>query len=126
VRITLFTFVDQVFEARKMPEYDVIVSFLMSEAKEALMGENVNQDSSATDVLAALKLALTHRDHGSMADSLAIWAFSQRYQIRVMVFQPPLPEILETVQRRNRSFFLPFFFLLSKLWSPSKYTRLTL
>jgi predicted ATPase len=44
-----------------------------------------------------------HRDHGSMADSLAIWAFSQRYQIRVMVFQPPLPEIIETVQRRNRS-----------------------
>jgi hypothetical protein len=35
--------VDQVFEARKMPEYDVVVSFLMSEAKEALMGENVKQ-----------------------------------------------------------------------------------
>jgi hypothetical protein len=35
-------FVDQVFEARQMPEYDVIVSFLKSEAKEALMGENVN------------------------------------------------------------------------------------
>jgi hypothetical protein len=53
-------FVDQVIEARKMPDYDVIVSFVMAGAKEALMGENVNQDSSATDVLAAWKLALTH------------------------------------------------------------------
>jgi hypothetical protein len=35
--------VDQVFEARKMPEYDVVMSFRMIEAKEALMGENVNQ-----------------------------------------------------------------------------------
>jgi hypothetical protein len=35
--------VAQVFEARKMPEYDVVVSCFMAEAKEALMCENVNQ-----------------------------------------------------------------------------------
>jgi hypothetical protein len=52
--------VDQVFEARKMPEYDVIVSFVMAGAKEVLMGENVNPDSCASDVLAARTLALTH------------------------------------------------------------------
>jgi hypothetical protein len=45
--------VDQLFEARKMPEYDVIASFFVAEAKEELMGENVNQNYRATDVLAA-------------------------------------------------------------------------